>query len=51
MEAKSTNYDEERDVKVFLEKVSLSSELKRYEEEKAVHNLAVDSKVMHLTFI
>ena len=40
MEAKSKSYDGTEDVKVFLEKVSLSSALKGYEAEKAAQNLA-----------
>jgi len=40
MEAKSKSYDGTGDVKVFLEKVSLSSALKEYEGEKAAQNLA-----------
>ena len=40
MEAKSKSYDGTGDVKVFLEKVSLSSALKEYEGEKVAQNLA-----------
>ena len=40
MEAKSKSYDGTEGVKVFLEKVSLSSALKGYEAEKAAQNLA-----------